>query len=168
MASDVAGPVQLDLVGPVEQPRTVVAVLVGAVMAAMVAGGAVLAFAPLFPRAAPAGLTLTGHASTAGAGPLRSGRRSQAYLVVRNGTGGPVRIVGLRPDLPRLRPGSAGADCRPEALTVRVGKVGLDVGTNQAALLTIEVTLDRGAAIACRGAVFDLPVTALARPAAGR
>lgn len=159
MASDVAGTVRAGT--RPDQPRLVVAVLVAGASTALVAGGAVLAFASMLPAPA-ATVTLTGSGSTEAGPALLPGQDGEAYLVLRNETGDRVRITKATTGPVTVRPGTA-PGCDPAALTVRVGGTGLEVGPGQAAMLTAHLHLDAAAGQACRGAVFDLPVTASAR-----
>jgi hypothetical protein len=176
MSSDVAGPVQVDHKRPdqprhpdqpkhPDQPSLPAAVAVGAVICALVAGGAVLAVGPLLSRPDQERVTLTGRGSTEAAGSWTSDRTTDVYLLVRNDSGRRLRIESVRTGAARVRPGTAGPACRPDAVSVLVDTAGLDVGPGQSALFTARLTLAAGSAFPCRDAVFDLPVTALARPA---
>ena len=164
MSSDVAGPVQVDHKHP-HQPALPAAVAVGAVICALVAAVAVLAVGPLLPGPDPDLVTLTGRGSTEAVGSWRSDRSTDVYLLVRNSSGRRLRVDSVQTGAARVRPGTAGPACRSEAVSVLVDTAGLDVGPGQSALFTARMTLAAGSAFPCRDAVFDLPVTALARPA---
>lgn len=161
MASDVAGPVRVS--ARPEQPHLGAAVLVAGASTALVAGVAVLAVSTLV---SPGGATvhLQGTGSTAGLPALLPGQDGEAYLVLHNEGSDRVRITKVIPGAPVLRPGTS-PGCDPADLQVRVGSTGLEVGPGQAAMVTARLHLDDAAGDTCRGAVFDLPVTALARPA---
>ena len=160
MASDVAGPVRTS--APPEQPHLGVAVLVVGASTALVAGVAVLAVGTLVSPGGPT-LRLHGSGSTEAGPALLPGQDGEAYLVLRNDTGERVRITEVVPGPAVVRSGAAG--CDPAALRVRVGSTGLEVGPGQTAMVTAHLHLDAATGDPCRGAVFDLPVTALARPA---
>lgn len=161
MASDVAGPVRVS--ARPDQPHLGAAVLVAGASTALVAGVAVLAVGTLV-SPGPATVRLEGSGSTEAVPALLPGQDGEAYLVLRNATGDRVRITQVLPGAATVRPGSA-AGCDPAALQVRVGSTGLEVGPGQTAMVTAHLHLDAVAGEPCRGAVFDLPVTALARPA---
>jgi hypothetical protein len=162
MASDVVGTVHVDL-STSDRPSLGTAVVVGAGMTALVLAGMVLAGSTLLPdRAKP--LRLGGQGSTVGGEPLLPGGTGLAYLVVRNDSGHKVRITEVVPGDARVRPGTA-SGCDPAALTFRASASGLLVGPGQSAMFTAHLSLDAAAGNTCRTAVFDLPVTALARPA---